>query len=354
MDLLSPAVLRHCVFVLALMLEGAACVPELDVDESIVKGPRVLAIQAEPAEAKPNELVRYRALLVDENGARDHGELSWYFCTAPKPLAELGPINQDCLTGDHDALSEIGEGLETDGELPAQACSLFGPNPPPPVGDEPPGRPLDPDQTGGFKLPVMLGVGAVKDRDILLYEQRIACGIAGVTSRVSIDFTQRYHRNENPAVSQLEITRASGTKQVVAEDDVLEVARGEMLRLAARWPDCPTRDVCGDGLCGPDETTLGCEEDCATLVGCQGQERYVWLDTQSRTLSVRRESMRAAWYATAGTLEEERTGKDEGEPGRDSTNTWTAPGRAGTLHLWVVLRDARGGVGFRALAVRVR
>ena len=47
------------------VLDGVACVPDLDVDESIIDAPRVLAIQAEPAEAKPNEAVAYRALLVD-------------------------------------------------------------------------------------------------------------------------------------------------------------------------------------------------------------------------------------------------------------------------------------------------
>ena len=29
-----------------------------------------------------------------------------------------------------------------------------------------------------------------------------------------------------------------------------------------------------------------------------------------------------------------------------SDNTWTAPADAGTVSLWVVLRDSRGGVAF--------
>ena len=138
-----------------LSLLALACVPDLDSDESTITEPRVIAIQADPAEAAPNTQVRYRALYVDQNGLRNDGELDWFFCTAPKPLAELGPISRACLGGDPEQLHRIGDGLETSGTLPAQACSLFGPNPPPPVGDEPPGRPVDPDQTGGFQLPVM-------------------------------------------------------------------------------------------------------------------------------------------------------------------------------------------------------
>jgi hypothetical protein len=350
MDILT---LLRPVPALLLALACVGCVPDLDVDESVVDEPRVLAIQAVPAEAAPNQPVAYRALYVDRSGVRSDGDLTWYFCTAPKPLAELGPIHRSCLTGEDDALSEIGSGLESDGELPKQACALFGPNPPPPIEDQPPGRPVDPDQTGGYKLPVMLGVKAGAGQDILLYEQRIACGLAGVTPQMSIEFTQRYHRNENPTVEQLEVTRANGTRQVVAEGELLEVSAGEELRLAARWAGCPASDQCGDGVCGPDETAVDCAADCTTPVGCTGAERYLWFDTQSRTLSVRRESMRAAWYTTAGTLAEERTGVDEEQPGRESVNRWTAP-RSGDSHLWVILRDARGGVGFRALDVRVR
>jgi hypothetical protein len=315
MDVLVSAPVPGRSVALALLLGFSACVPDLDVDESVVDEPRVLAIQAVPAEAAPDQPVTYRALYVDRGGTRSEGDLTWYFCTAPKPLAELGPIHRSCLTGEDDSLDEIGPGLETQAALPRQACALFGPNPPPPVEDQPPGRPVDPDQTGGYKLPVMLGVDAGGGQDILLYEQRIACGLAGVTPQTSIEHTQRYHRNENPVVSELEVTRASGVKQVVADGQTLEVSPGELLRIAARWPSCPATDACGDGVCGPDESAHTCAADCATPVGCRGAERYLWFDTERRVLSVRRESMRAAWYATAGTLEQERSGVGEQEMG---------------------------------------
>jgi hypothetical protein len=50
-----------------------------------------------------------------------------------------------------------------------------------------------------------------------------------------------------------------------------------------------------------------------------------------------------SWYATAGSLAEEHTGRAAGDPALDSSNSFVAGGPA---HLWVVLRDDRGGVGW--------
>jgi hypothetical protein len=89
-------------------------------------------------------------------------------------------------------------------------------------------------------------------------------------------------------------------------------------------------------------------------VGCAGQERYLWFDRERQKLSIRRESVRVAWFATAGRYADERTGVDEEATAPRSQNQWTAPGKAQDLTLWVVLRDARGGVGFRELKVHVK
>lgn len=336
------------------LLGLSACVPELDVDEAVVREPRVIAVQARPAEARPGEQVTYRVLYVDEDGRRESGDIRWFYCRAPKPLAELGPINRDCLDGSSGALERFGRGLQVRGSVPSDTCSLFGPNPPPPRADEPPGRPTDPDDTGGYKQPVMIGVNTDAGQDVLLFEQRIRCNLSGVPPQVSIEYNQRYHINENPRVSRIGVRRANGSVAEVAADDVLEVKRGEKVTLAVQWPLCPLSDECGDGVCGPDETSSSCAQDCNPFDGCGGQERYVWFNTETRALEVRRESLRVAWYGTGGTFEYERTGAGEEETRRESTNVWTAPDKAGDLTLWVVLRDARGGVGFREIAVTVR
>jgi hypothetical protein len=336
----------------SLLLLGA-CVPDLDTDESTVTAPRVLAVVAEPAEAKPGASVSYSALLVDPDGPRSDGVLAWFYCLAQKPLAELGPVARDCLAPDSGKLTRIGRGLTLAATLPDQGCALFGPNIPQPEEGEEPGRPVDPDETGGFAQPVMLGFNAGAGDQLLLYEQRISCDLPGVSSVVASEYRLRYHANRNPAIRDVIATRANGEQLRRQAGQLLEVERGEELNLAARWAACPESDTCGDGICGPDETRESCPAECATPVGCAGQERYVWFDGEQRVLSVRRESMRVAWYATAGTYGEERTGQDEENTSSSSGNPWTAPDTAGSITLWLVARDSRGGVGTFELPVQV-
>ncbi|MET0344211.1 MAG: hypothetical protein ABW252_24560 [Polyangiales bacterium] len=333
---------------------AVSCVPDLDSDASRVSAPRVLAIRAEPAEAAPNQAVQYSALVADQSGERRDASLTWFYCTAQKPLAELGPVSPKCLRVDSGQLSTIGQGPMVQGTLPREACALFGPNPPPPVEDQPPGRPVDPDETGGYKLPVVLGANAGAGDSVVLYDQRITCGLSGVPPQLSVEFATRYHRNQNPAPSELRVLEPSGATRVVALGQPLEVAAGAGVTLEAAWPACPASDTCGDGVCGPDETVQGCGQDCATQRGCDGQERFVALDRGTGTLVVRREAMRLAWYATRGGYDEERTGVADDAAAPASRNTWTAPSEPGPATLWVVLRDARGGVGFREQAVIVR
>lgn len=86
-------------------------------------------------------------------------------------------------------------------------------------------------------------------------------------------------------------------------------------------------------------------------------ERYPAFDAVSRTLGSRREAMRVSWLASRGRFAETRTGRDEADELRDVATTWTAPSAADPAApaiLWTVLRDARGGTGFRSLRVRVR
>jgi hypothetical protein len=349
MDLLSKRTLVSTLCALS------ACVPELDTDESAVGAPRVLAIQATPAESAPGQQqpIRYQALVADQGGVRVDAALSWFHCLAQKPLAELGPVSRDCLNINSGKLTQIGLGADIESKLPSNACSLFGPNPPMPMMGQPPGRPVDPDESGGYKLPVVVAMGTEAGGEVVLYEQRIACGLANVAPAVSLEFAQRYHENQNPAVRELRVARASGS-QVLAENVLLEVSVGERVELELAWADCPAVDACGDGVCGPDESGQLCAADCAPLRGCGGQERYLDYDRENAELTVRREALRVAWYATAGHFDDERTGVAADEQTRGSKNVWQAPSVAGSFALWTVLRDSRGGVGFRQISVLVR
>ena len=69
-------------------------------------------------------------------------------------------------------------------------------------------------------------------------------------------------------------------------------------------------------------------------------------DLGARRVTDVRESMRVSWFVTAGTLDNDRTGRSEDERELFTDNVWTAPADARTVHLFIVLRDARGGVAF--------
>jgi hypothetical protein len=62
----------------------AACDDGLDQRLAIVDEPRVLAVIAEPAEAKPKAAVAYTALVASPTGTVA-AVPAWAYCTAPKP-----------------------------------------------------------------------------------------------------------------------------------------------------------------------------------------------------------------------------------------------------------------------------
>lgn len=313
--------IRAAALLLASGVLAAGCKPNLDDRVSIVEAPRVLAIRAEPAEARPGAAISYTALVGEGIGAEGVPPLRWAWCTARKPLAELGPVSSACLRGDPDALLEVGEGLVVDTRIPENACRSFGPEVPAPKPGEPTGRPVDPDSTGGFFQPMLLRAGA--DGEISLEQSRIACGIAGVTPEILAEFQRRYVANSNPGLAAVSMSTGGEEIELRPGDPVggaNRVPAGASVRLRAAWPTCETAP-------------------------CAGAETYVVFDPDGRALVERRESIRIAWFATDGSFDHDRTGREGGgEPFSD--NGWIAPSAPGPVRLWVVIRDDRGGVGW--------
>lgn len=68
------------------------------------------------------------------------------------------------------------------------------------------------------------------------------------------------------------------------------------------------------------------------------------------------ESLWVDGYATAGKLEHDRIVLYDGVAGRtpDTQNTFTTPKTPGNFGLWTVVRDSRGGVAWRAIALHVK
>jgi hypothetical protein len=327
---------------LLLLVLPQACKPNLDLSDSLVDTPRVLAARSVPAEGPPGTALSYAALYVDGSGPITPAPLQWDFCEARNPLANLGPVNDECLEASGSWFTALGDGAQPMASLPSDGCKLFGSDVPPPVVGQPQGRPVDPDSTGGYYQPVRV---LASDGTVDLVQTRIVCGLAGATADVGVEYGQRYRINVNPDVQSLSIV--GGAPLVTGDKGTNPVAMGQHLMLRAAWPSCPaTMDVCGDGVCGPDESTMSCASDCAMPLGCDGAERFLLFDVVAQALVVQRESIAVAWYTTGGTFDLDRTGRVATDLTTTSDNGWTAPSTPGTVHVWIVLRDNRGGSGW--------
>ena len=204
------------------------------------------------------------------------------------------------------------------GALPSGGCDLFGPN------GMPPGRPVDPDPTGGYYQPVRLILQADGQTVLGAVGSRILCGLPGATSVTSSQFAQDYQANMNPAKPSVGAVAASGSVTPLPPDDGepgLTVKAGSTVKLQASWPPCPTSP-------------------------CGGAETYVYYDTGTQALSMQREAMTVSWFATGGSFVSDLTGRASDDEGTTTDNTWTAPATGGAVLVWVVLRDDRGGVSW--------
>jgi len=290
---------RRAAFVLFAI---AACAPELGERESHVQSARVLAVRADPPEAAPGEDVTFTALVASPGGTLG-ASLAWAYCTAPKSIAENEIVSSACL-GD-DATVGAGDGASARAPVPSDACARFGP-------DVPPGgfRPRDPDATGGYYQPMRATFAGAPTFAL----ERLACNLANAPSDIATDFGMRYKRNANPRLAPIGATLNGAALAFDA------VPAGARVVLRAAWND---------------------------------PEAYVTFDLASQTLVDRREAMRVAWFATDGTFDTDKTGRAEDDPATTSDNGWTAPS-SGTVHVWIVLRDSRGGVDWASVDVIVR
>ncbi len=73
-----------------------ACTPTLDDPTAIVSSPRLLAVQATPAEGALGASFTLTALYVGPNGPADPSGIDWATCW-PKAPANRGPINAGCF-----------------------------------------------------------------------------------------------------------------------------------------------------------------------------------------------------------------------------------------------------------------
>jgi hypothetical protein len=294
----------------ALATAPFACRPELGERDSLVTRTEVLAVRGDPPEAKPGQPVHYSLLVATPDGPIASPFASWAFCATPKLLTENGAASAACLG---DGARPAAAGTPTlDAPLPADACSLFGPE----VASADL-RPRDPDVTGGFYQPLRVSVTDQDETATAFGLERVTCALANAPADATRDFANRYAANQNPELGPITIRHNGAPVELDA------IPRGVRVTLRASWP----------------ETSA---------------ERYVVYDLVSRRVVDRRETMRVSWFATAGSFANDRTGRAEDELETFTENDWTAPSEARTVHLFVVLRDDRGGVAFTTHTLVIR
>jgi hypothetical protein len=290
----SPACATWLAGVAVASAASVGCDDRLDQRLAIIDQPRVLAVIADPAEARPGATVRYTAVIASPDGPVATAP-RWSFCVAPRPPTEDNAVSDGCLDDAH--LVALGTQPAVTAALPADGCLNFGP-------ETPPGnfRPRDADATGGYYQPIRI------DADGLLAFglSRITCKLATAPSAVAHDYDLSYVANQSPMLDPLALP------SVAAQTDVM---------LTASWP-------------------------------AEAVETYLYYEPLSQTLVIRREAMRLSWFATGGSLAVDASAVAETDPATRVSTIWHTPA-AGTAYVWLVLRDSRGGIATQALRVAV-
>lgn len=264
----------------------AACIPELPGRISEVEREQVIAVIADPPEAKPGASVHFTLVVAAPDGPVASPPAAWSFCATAKLLSENGAVAAACQSGA--SVRPLPD--PTAAPIPSDACSIFGPE----IASADL-RPRDPDVTGGYYQPARADLGGGL---VAFGFERLSCNLKSAPADAARDFAARYVPNTNPTLLPLEPPPA--------------IHPGDRVVLRAAWPPASA-------------------------------ESYVTFDPAAQTVVSRRESMRVSWFATAGSFEDDRTGRDEADLATTTENTWTAPSTPGAVHLWRVLRDARGG-----------
>ncbi|HEY2369008.1 MAG TPA: hypothetical protein VGH87_21575, partial [Polyangiaceae bacterium] len=266
--------------------------------------------------------------------------------TLRNPLDNPNTVAEECVAASGDGIVEIGASASVSATMPTDACENFGPEVPPSKPGQPQGRPVDPDPTGGYYQPLRLVFGG----EIDVGESRILCGLNGGSLEDNAKYNAQYHDNTNPTVTDVAWDQGSVSQDASAPT---AIPAGSSITLTASWPACPTSDVCGDGICGADESVTICAADCSptSANGCAGAERYVNFDELNHVIVTSRETIRVAWFVTSGSVQSDGTGRTGDDLATTTTNVLTLPAAPGPIHGWAVIHDDRGGVGWRRFEI---
>jgi hypothetical protein len=292
--------MRPQILLAVLCVGGApACKPDLGAPPSLITGPRILGIRGTPAEATPGASVSYDILAVDATGTVAAPDVGWAQCLMPDPPAFGNDVSDACLT----IADEAGPAPTFSAAVAANACSIFGPQTPPVTKGQPPTRPADPDTTGGYYQPVRAVWQATGLIAFAL--ERVTCRLANAPPDVATQYATEYTANQNPLLAGVLVAAADVVTPLYAAGQSAApppatVSAGQTVTLQA--------DFSADAA----ETFL------------------VW-DVVQLKLQKQRESLRVSWYATAGGLLHDVTGRASDDPEAYTQNEWTAPTTPGPV-----------------------
>jgi hypothetical protein len=332
----------------ALTSLAAGCKPNLGTAPSVIIKPRFLAVRGTPPEAGENGMVTYDALVVDPTGTIAAPAINWAQCLQPNPPANGNDVSINCLPGQVGAEGGVITPDDTTvpaptfaAAIPSNACTLFGPEAPPPMKGQPPQRPADPDTTGGFYQPVR---AVWSDTGLVAFAlERVTCNLANAPTEIATKYATEYLPNQNPVLADVLFDPAVAAAPLYAAGQAPAVAT-----IGANQAVTLQADFSADSA----ETFL------------------VW-NVVTLTLDMQRESLRVSWFATGGSFEHDVTGHAGGAVAGDggvdaatsgagqadvptsTQNVWHAPETPGPVYLWAVLRDNRGGIDFAAFEIDV-
>lgn len=269
---------------LATVALGAGCGDSFD-PESLVKGLRVLAVRATPAEAAPGQQVTIEPLVVDTRGRGV--ALDWAVC-------RLGPtpIDPRCVTSDTAPyLDPAGSGTTATITMPPFSQADL----------------VRIDFTGGLYAPVRLRARATGGDSTM----GAVTAVYGVRWSVGLPVPP----NNNPTIASMAIVKDG-------QPTVLEEAT-------------------------PQAITAGQEVTLRTTITPESSEEYLAIRGDPRTTPPEQTSERIAvsWLVTAGKPTPDTTGPER--PDTEIAFDPDKPVAAGTMiDVWAVARDERGGIGW--------
>jgi hypothetical protein len=310
--------------VASFVVGSVACKPSVGQPPYLVTDTTLLAVYGSPSEVKPNASVTYSFLLGSPAGTVTDASAFWDVCETPKPPSESNAVASACAQPPDAGATSAGQTFTA--AMPSKACQLFGPIAPTPAPGQPAVRPRDPDSTGGYYLPVQLWLPNLPSGPAEGFGfERISCNLANAPASAITDFNGRYQPNAAPGIDHTEVVDASGTRPFESGDGTVKtvnVGAGASVQIEA-----------------------------ALVPG--SAETFAYYDATTETVVDQQESLHLSWFVTGGTFEHDRTGIAAGDLSTSTSNRWTAPLQPGTIYLWLVLRDSRGGVATKSYAIAV-